>query len=306
MSRPTNGATGLTPSLNGAGKYRTWPDGRIPYVIHSSVGAVTRDAVLTAMNNWQTKSEQRVRFEKATANDTARLVVKQTTAPNTSHIGYKAGTVTTVELRPKEHVTVARHELGHVLGLEHEQRRADRAGYIQVKTGNIVGSKYCKNQFSVCDTCLFLGDFDPTSVMLYRTSDLSACRTGPVLLHADGTPIQHKWVLSAGDIAAIAELYGPPPASGADAGGAGAGGSASSAGAGGSGGEAGLGELAGAGGGDGIDQPDVPEAVAGSSNRTSDSGDSSGGCALARRRAQRTSGVLWLLLALLAALRRRR
>jgi len=202
---------GLTASTTAAGNYRIWPNGRIPYSIDASVGDTTRNRVLAAMSEWQTKTEQRVRFVKKSSTDTAFLRVLGATRPATSFVGYKPGTVSKVTLRNPEYLTVIRHELGHVLGLHHEQRRSDRSSYILVKSGNIVDTEDCKRQFNVCTDCEPIGNYNVKSVMHYRTSDLSSCRTGPVLLRKDGTAIDHNWVLTAGDLAAIAELYGPAP-----------------------------------------------------------------------------------------------
>ena len=41
-----NTPLGLTPATTAAGKYRVWPDGRIPYRIDDSVGETTRTRLL--------------------------------------------------------------------------------------------------------------------------------------------------------------------------------------------------------------------------------------------------------------------
>ncbi len=51
--------------------------------------------------------------------------------------------------------------------------------------------------------------------MHYRTTELANCRTGPVLLKLDGSPINHYWKLSPKDLSTVATMYGganmPPP-----------------------------------------------------------------------------------------------
>ncbi|MEJ7733449.1 MAG: M12 family metallopeptidase, partial [Polyangiaceae bacterium] len=234
---------GRTPATTAAGKYRVWPDGRIPYRIDGSVKGTTRTRLLAAMKEWQTKSEQRVRFEEKDAGDAAFLDVVGSPGPLTSRVGYKAGTRVEMQLRNPEYITVIRHELGHVLGLHHEQRREDRGAHIQVRSANVVDTDHCKYQFSVCEDCVLLGGYNTKSVMHYRTSDLKSCRTGPVLLDKDDSPIDHVWVITSGDLLAIEELYGPAPEAADGAGGAG--GSAGGAGPGGgdAGGQDGDGSL---------------------------------------------------------------
>src|SRR5690606_26286236 len=115
-----------------------WPNGRVPYQIQSSVDSVTKARVLQAMDEWETKSEKRVRFVKATASDDPVLVIAAGSKPITNFVGYDSSKNSRIELRTPEYITVIRHELGHALGLHHEQRRSDRSDHIQVKTGNIV------------------------------------------------------------------------------------------------------------------------------------------------------------------------
>lgn len=289
---PNSNPLGLTRGKNAAGEYRIWPAGRVPYEIDSTVGAATKAAVLAAMNDWQSKTEQRVRFEPATQNDAAFVSFLGAPDPVTSHVGYQPATISKVKLRNPESVRVARHEIGHVLGLQHEQRRDNREAHIKVVDVNIVKTNFCKDQFSVCASCVPLVDYNVSSVMHYRTSDLKSCRTGPVLLHKDGSNINHTWVLTDGDLASIAALYGPAPGSGGTSGTGGTGGASGAAGAAGSGGisaaggaapnDAGIAAgAAGTAGINGIDNPDdVPEGSGGASATAADNG----GCALARGR----------------------
>ena len=293
-------ALGLTPSKTTSGHYRVWPDGRVPYAIAPSVGQTTETRLLKAMDQWQTKSEQRVRFEPKTAADKAYLHVVGSSSPQTSRVGYKAGAITEMELRNPEYITVIRHELGHVLGLHHEQKRQDRGQHIQVKSANIVDSALCKSQFAVCADCEMLDDYNIGSVMHYRTTDLKSCRTGPVLLHKDGSAIDHEWVLTSGDLLAIADLYGPPPdgAGGVGGGGGGAGGE-----------EAGLG---GGGGDDSLDIGDEPGGSGGAAGGAAAEAEpvaepeAAGSCAFPAPPAGGTAAIPALALAAAAVARRRR
>ena len=158
-----------------------------------------------------------------------------------------------------KYLTVTRHELGHVLGLEHEHRRKGRGNHIQVLSSNIVNTTSCKYQFSLCTDCVSLAKYNVNSVMHYRsTRDLSSCRVGgkAVLLKLGGGLINHEWVITGGDLNAIAELYGPPPSTGSG-GSSGSTASGGSAGAGGLAGTAGssgaAGAPPGAAGNDGVD-----------------------------------------------------
>ena len=212
----TQGLTtqGLTDSLTAKAEYPVWPEGRVPYKIEASIGATTKPRLLAAMQEWQTKTAQRVRFEEALPTDTAYVRITEGSTLVSPFVGYRAGRVVTLHLRNPENITVIRHEIGHVLGFHHEHKRLDRNGYIQVVNANIVDTQHCRYQFSACSYCTPVGDYDPKSVMHYRTSDLSNCRTGPVLLNLDGTRISHYWAISPGDVKGIEIMYGPPPGDG--------------------------------------------------------------------------------------------
>jgi MYXO-CTERM domain-containing protein len=249
LGAPASSPLGLTDPKTSAGKFRVWPQGRVPYKISSTVGSTTKTRLLAAMNEWRTKSSERVRFVKATASDTAYLNVTAGSPKVSPHVGYRAGKVSTMYLRNPEYITVIRHELGHVLGFHHEHKRSDRASYIQVLTANIVNTPSCEYQFSKCNDCELVKSYNVKSVMHYRTyRDLASCRVNgnAVLLDKDGSKIDHEWVITSADLAALAVLY---PASTSGSGGAGG-----SAGAPATGGAPSDGGLAGSAGSGNVDE----------------------------------------------------
>jgi hypothetical protein len=210
---------GLSDPLTASGKYRVWPSGRIPYkfAVNTSgnyeVNSTTRDRVRQAMTNYETLTEGRIRFRAKTSSDTAYVVIREGSPRVSPHVGYRSGQKQYMYLRDSEYITVIKHELGHVVGLHHEHKRSDRTSSIQVRTGNIVDSSNCRYQFSVCSDCRKVGSYNKTSVMHYRTSELSDCRTGPVLLNLNDSWIDHYWQLNSKDLSAIATMYGSSAAS---------------------------------------------------------------------------------------------
>lgn len=207
---------GLSDPLTSTGKYRAWPNGRIPYVIaRTSTGAyqinkTTRDRLSQAMTNWEALTEGRIRFRARKSTDKAYVVIKLGSPRVSPFVGYRAGQVQSMYLRNSEYITVIKHELGHVVGLHHEQRRTDRLDHIRVVASNIVNTTSCKYQFSVCTACKRIGTYNRTSVMHYRTTDLGNCRKGPVLLKKDGSWISHYWALNAKDLTTVAAMYAAP------------------------------------------------------------------------------------------------
>lgn len=211
----------LADPVTSTGKYRIWPNGRIPYKFARDsagnilVNSTTRTRLSQAMTNWETLTEGRIKFRPKQASDIAYVMVRQGSPRVSPFVGYRKDQVSQLYLRDSEYLTVIKHELGHVVGLHHEQRRSDRLNYIQVRTANIVDSDLCRYQFSVCTACKKVGTYDRLSVMHYRTTDLANCRTGPVLLKLDGSAISHYWQLSTRDLNAVATMYDsgstPPP-----------------------------------------------------------------------------------------------
>src|SRR5687767_11734196 len=138
---------GLADPLTSNGKYRTWPNGRIPYrYARDSAGNIyvnstTRTRLSQAMTNWEALTEGRIKFRPKLATDTAYVIIRQGSPRVSPFVGYRAGQVQNLYLRDSEYITVIKHELGHVVGLHHEQRRSDRLNYIQVRTANIVNSE---------------------------------------------------------------------------------------------------------------------------------------------------------------------
>ena len=207
------GVFALADPLSSTGKYRIWPHGRIPYVFAKTssgayqLDASTRSTVSAAMTSWSTLTEGRIKFVAKTSTDKAYVSIRRGDPRVRPFVGYRKDQVQELYLRQDEFLTVTKHELGHVIGFHHEQRRSDRSSHIQVRTGNIVNSDTCRFQFSVCSTCKKVGSYDRVSVMHYRTTDLANCRTGPVLLKLDGSSIAHTWKISTKDKTAVATMY---------------------------------------------------------------------------------------------------
>ena len=106
------------------------------------------------------------------------------------------------------------HEIGHVVGLMHEQCRADRDQYINVNYNNIHNNyKYQYDTYIVkAISGGQLGPFDFSSVMLYMPYSSVAAINGstvPQLTKKDGSLWGYNSILSYGDIEGVKYLYEP-------------------------------------------------------------------------------------------------
>jgi len=110
------------------------------------------------------------------------------------------------------------HEMGHIIGLWHEQSRADRNNYITVNYNNVIKGSW-SNFDILTDNVQTMGLYDYASVMQYPPYSFTR-NGGPVietipagipLSNAEGVPVPTVIDYSAGDKEAIERLYGAPP-----------------------------------------------------------------------------------------------
>lgn len=97
------------------------------------------------------------------------------------------------------------HEIGHALGLWHEQSRSDRDKFVEVRLENVADNQkhnFAKHVLDGTD----LGDYDYTSIMHYPPKAFSKNNL-PTIVAKNGADIGQRDGLSKGDIAAIRMLY---------------------------------------------------------------------------------------------------
>jgi len=110
------------------------------------------------------------------------------------------------------------HELGHVIGLWHEQSRSDRDTYVTVNYQNIIkGSRF--NFDIIPDNVQDLTLYDYASLMQYPAFSfirnggpgIETIPAGMPLASFDGVPVPQVVDYSTGDKEGIERLYGAPP-----------------------------------------------------------------------------------------------
>jgi hypothetical protein len=115
--------------------------------------------------------------------------------------------VTEVHVPPSGGVGLSVHEIGHVIGLQHEHTRSDRLDHIKIFPENIKDN-YGVDQILPINVGDQSSPYDVDSIMHYN-SDTFAKPGTSVMLRKDGSKIEHYDQLSPGDIAGAEKMYAP-------------------------------------------------------------------------------------------------
>jgi hypothetical protein len=179
-----------------------WPSAVVYYTIDAALPSQNR--VTDAITHWQTYTA--IRFVKRTTQ--ANYVTFRVGSGCSSNIGMIGG---------RQYVNLAAgcstgntiHEIGHVLGLFHEQTRNDRDTYVTILSQNIQSgyennfTKYGASGYSGTD----FGALDFGSIMMYGSFSFSS-NGQPTITKKDGSTFDiQRTALSTGDKAGIDIMY---------------------------------------------------------------------------------------------------
>ena len=202
------------------GEQFRWPRGEIPYVIQSTLPDQQR--INDAIRHWEERTP--IRFIQRNENNAAfypnyvsfRQYVPQ---PNerqeeifhcSSPIGMQNWGEQSIILWDKCVTGDVIHEIGHTVGLWHEQSREDRDDFIRIIWDN-VDPKYKYNFSQHIADGDDIGEYDYCSIMHYGAwffSKGQGLATIEPIKPLNGCELGQKNGLSDGDIAAVTEMYG--------------------------------------------------------------------------------------------------
>ncbi|MFZ0688858.1 MAG: FG-GAP-like repeat-containing protein [Acidobacteriaceae bacterium] len=215
-----SGSTPQTVGVADAGSL--WPGGVVYYDDGGCITNSTCPNLAQAISTFNKDFSGAVQWAERTTQTTYVVITLSGTGGrgDVNTIGYPA-TPGPVNMNCNTDCNIATllHEMGHIIGLYHEQTRTDRNSYVTMYYGNVVKSTWPGNFAVNMQNQQLLTAYDYASVMQYPAF-VDSSNGGPVietippgipLAGAEGVPGNGNQDYSAGDKEAILRLYGHAP-----------------------------------------------------------------------------------------------
>lgn len=193
-----------TPKIGGS----RWSNGVIAFEISEDLPFINKLAIFQAIDHWQKNSE--LEFVELTSKNRYMYhdYVSFVSAEGTtcaSFVGRQGGKQI-IKLAPRCNTMNTVHELGHALGMWHEQSRADRNNFVRIAWENIEEDHKYNFDQHLTDGKDF-GEYDFQSIMHYGPFAFSKNGQQTIFPLVEGIEIGQRNHLSEKDISAINAMY---------------------------------------------------------------------------------------------------
>lgn len=185
-----------------------WPYGVFPFKISADFSNSCEYNIRLAIAAWEENTQ--VKFIEITSNNAAEYAgyanfIPSNSKVSSSYVGFQGGEQIIEISNSCKKMTVA-HEIGHALGLWHEQSRTDREQYIKIIWDNISKDHLFNFNQHVKDG-EDVGEYDYDSVMHYSAYAFSKNGEKTIVPLNDKAKIGQRTHLSKKDIAAVDYMY---------------------------------------------------------------------------------------------------
>jgi hypothetical protein len=194
----------ILPPVGGA----RWLNGVVPFELTEDLPLLTKLAALEAIALWQQKTN--IQFVELTSKNRDihpdyLSFIPATGTTCSSFVGRQKG-AQVINLAPRCNTMNTVHEIGHALGLWHEQSRIDRDTYVVILWENIDEDHRFNFNQHLTDGQDY-GEYDYQSIMHYGAYNFSKNGKKTIIPLMDNVEIGQRDHLSDKDIAAINGMY---------------------------------------------------------------------------------------------------